>query len=218
VLLLDHRLSEELDKIGLKKGSIFEIILTTSNPDGSRNAAPMGVKRVEPLVLELKPFKSSNTYRNLILSQRACINITNDPELFFLTSFKEEEITGFVELKIDDDLRLVPSDANVFVRVIKSEDISELRSRFLCEAVGVEFTTITPEVFSRGKAEAIEAIIHATRIEIFTKGGRMKELECLNKKFFSSKEVVLRVSAKDSKEARIIKKLGEMMARWREEI
>jgi hypothetical protein len=215
---LSKKISENLDILGLKEGNIYETILTTSNPEGSHNAAPMGVKRIEPLLLELKPFKSSNTYRNLITSKRACVNITNDPELFFLTTFKNEGIKSFVELKIDDYLRLIPSDAYIFVRVVKSEDVSELRSRFLCEAVCVELPTITAKVFSRGKAEAIEAIIHATRIEVFIKERRMKELESLIKRFHSSMDVVLRVSAHDSQEARIVNKLEEMIDRWRKEI
>ena len=212
------KISENLDKLGLKEGNIYETILTTSNPEGSLNAAPMGVKRIEPLLLELMPFKSSNTYRNLITSKRACVNITNDPELFFLTSFKKDGITSFVELQIDDYLRLIPSDAYIFVRVVKSEDVSDLRSRFLCEAVCVELPTMTAKVFSRGKAEAIEAIIHATRIEVFIKERRMKELERLIKRFHSSKDVVFRVSAHDSQEARIVNKLEEMIDRWRKEI
>jgi hypothetical protein len=56
----------KLDELGFRTGSISEVILTTMNPDGTPNAAPMGALRTGPGALEIRPFKTSSTYRNLL--------------------------------------------------------------------------------------------------------------------------------------------------------
>ncbi len=84
-----------LDELGFVTGSINEVILTTMSPDGTPNAAPMGAQRVGPDALEIRPFKTSKTHRNLLGQGRACVNITADPGLFLVTAFKEECFEGF---------------------------------------------------------------------------------------------------------------------------
>lgn len=209
------KIKQRLDELGFDKGSVNEAIVTTVNPDGSPNAAAMGVLRVGPKTLEIKPFKTSSTYRNLLRYPRACINITCDPALFLITTFKNERLQGFPKASIGRDLRLESSDAYVFVDVIDREDISEIRSRFRCLASYVEVGRTMPRVFSRGRSEAIEAIVHATRIEVFTREGRQGCVERLIKRFNACKDVVGRVSAQDSTEARVIQALDELIVSWR---
>ena len=74
---------------------------------------------------------------------------------------------------------------------------------------------MTPSSFSRGRAEAIEAIIHATRIEVFSKEGRLEDVERLIKRFAECKDVVERVSAPDSVETRVVGELEKMITVWR---
>lgn len=63
---------------------ILESIVTTADPAGSVNVAPMG-PRVSSAEFErfvLRPFTSSQTYRNLIATGRAVVHITDDVLLF----------------------------------------------------------------------------------------------------------------------------------------
>jgi len=75
---------------------------------------------------------------------------------------------------------------------------------------------LTPRAFSRGRAEAIEAVVHATRIEVFMRQGKRESVERLIKRFRASKDVVERVSAPESKEARVVKELERLISSWRD--
>ena len=209
-------IEKQLDELGFSMGSVNEVIFTTVNLDGSPNAAAMGVIRVGPKILEIKPFKTSSTYRNLLEHPRACINVTSDPALFLMMTFKNERFKGFQKASISKDLGLDSSDAHIFVDVLDRSDISEIRSSFRCIASSIEIHRHMPSVFSRGRSEAIEAIVHATRIEVFIREGRLKRVERLIKRFDACKDVVNRVSASDSTEARVIQVLEMMIEGWRE--
>lgn len=209
-------IEQQLNELGFSMDSVNEVIVTTVNPDGSPNAAAMGVIRVGPEILEIKPFKTSSTYRNLLEHPRACINVTSDPALFLMTTFKNEHFNGFQKASICRDLRLDSSDAHIFVDVLDRSDISEIRSSFRCIASNIEIHRHMPRVFSRGRSEAIEAIVHATRIEVFIREGRLERVERLIKRFDACKDVVNRVSAPDSTEARVIKALEMLIRKWGE--
>lgn len=209
-------LGEQLHDLGFGLGSVYEAIITTLCPDGSPNASPMGVIRNGPSTLEIRPFKTSTTFWNLLRHRKACINLTDDPAFYLVTAFKDENFQGFVELRVDSDLRLESSDAHVFVDVQDFKEISGIRASFTCNVSSVEVRNPTPRVFSRGKAEAIEAIIHATRIEVFAREGRWEQVERLISGFYACKDVVGRVSAPGSTEARVIEELERLIGTWRE--
>jgi len=201
--------------MGFHRGGISETILTTVNPDGSFNAAPMGVHRVGHEALELRPFKSSSTFRNLLNNPNACINVTDNPGLFFVTAFKGKTVEGLLEPVFDNEMRLVSSFAHIFVDASRNSDISEIRACFTCRVKDIKSSAMMPRSFSRGRAEAIESIIHATRIEVFSKEGRLEEVERLIKRFAECKDVVERVSAPESVETRVVGELEKMIANWR---
>lgn len=205
-----------LDELGLVTGSIVEVILMTMNPDGTSNAAPMGALRVGPDTMEIRPFKTSKTYRNLLGHGKACVNITADPGLFLVTAFKGECFEGFGGVSFERALRLEGSDAYLFIEAIESLEPSEERARFACRVVSVEVCDTMPRAFSRGAAAAIEAIVQATRIEVFTREAKLVEVERLIRRFSECKDVVERVSAPDSKEARVMRELERLIARWGE--
>lgn len=207
---------ELLDALGFNMGCIVETIVATRNPDGSPSAAPMGVTRTGPTILEIKPFKSSATHRNLLDRKYACVNVTVDPELFLVTAFKHEPIQGFTQPRIEEDLTLASADASIFVENLRSRDTSKDRGCFVCRVRSVEVHNLLQRVFSRGRAEAIEAIVHATRIKPYLRKGRWEDVERLEKSFDDCKRVVERVSAPGSTEMRVIQALEILIDRWRE--
>ena len=209
-------IEQQLDELGFSMGNVNEAIITTVNPDGSPNAAAMGILRVGQKNLEIRPFKTSSTYENLLKRRKACINITDDPSLFLVTTFKNERLEGFQKASITGDLKLESSDAHVFIDVLDRSNISEIQSSFRCIASSIDIRRHIPRVFSRGRSAAIEAIVHATRIEVFIREGRLKRVERLIKRFDACKDVVNRVSAPDSTEVKVIKALEMMIGRWRE--
>jgi hypothetical protein len=201
-----------LNRFGFKKGCIAEIILTTYNPDGTGNAAPMGAEYKNKGLIKLSPFKTSNTYRNLDNGSRACINVTNNPILFLVTAFKEEHLVYFPEPRIDKDLRLESADAHIFAEQIEKRYLSEIRSNYLYQIKTIEIIENIPKLFSRGKAQAIEAVILATRIKVFNKTN--KKVRELIEQYKKCKQIVCRISSNESDEVQVIKTLDNLIKKW----
>ena len=60
---------------------IHEVIVTTKNADGTAHHAPMGVSEVNGY-FQIKPFKPSTTYNNLMRHRSCSINYTDDVRVF----------------------------------------------------------------------------------------------------------------------------------------
>ena len=209
-----QNLEEALDRIGFSRGSIVETVLTTLNSDGSVNAAPMGVARKGPIQFEIRPYRSSKTHSNLNRNPEACINVINDPAIFLVTAFKEEKF-DFSPPKFSHDNSIEQADAVVFLTMLKREEIDKERSSFVGEASSIKLIKKSPIVFSRGKAQTIEAIIHATRIEYYLKNRKLVEAEDYIDRFNRCKRVVLKVSPQDSPETRTVEALERLIDHWR---
>ena len=79
-----------LGELGFTPNCIVETILVTRDGSGNLNAAPMGVKRIGEDILEVAPFLSSVTHKNLKHGSYASINLTQSPLLFYATAFKDD--------------------------------------------------------------------------------------------------------------------------------
>jgi len=60
---------------------IIESILTTMDPDGAINFAPMGVEWGEDRII-IRPFVDTTTFRNLLATGAAVVNLTDDVLVF----------------------------------------------------------------------------------------------------------------------------------------
>jgi hypothetical protein len=60
---------------------IIESIVTSMDPAGAVNFAPMGVEWGEETIV-LKPFIETTTFRNLVATRAAVVNLTDDVMLF----------------------------------------------------------------------------------------------------------------------------------------
>ena len=205
--------AETLNSLGFREGCIAEVVLVTVNPDGSPNAAPMGAKRVNRDVFEVKPFKTSATYRNLLNDPRSTINVTSDPMVFLATAFKDEISTQ----PAVDGLCLRGCDACITLERIEGVEVSADRYLFKNKAKDVSVYASHPMVFSRGVAEAVEAVIHATRVKAFRMQGRHGDAHTLEEKIGECIGVVRRVSAGGSPEAETVDMLERLLERWRSE-
>jgi hypothetical protein len=123
-------------------------------------------------------------------------------------------LPGFPVPYIDEELRLDRSDAHIFIES-DSSDESERRATFTCRVLSVEVANSKPRVFSRGRASAVEAIIHATRIKVLLEEGPRERVESLIKRFCECKDVVDRVSPPESTESRVIGELDRLIGYWR---
>lgn len=72
----------DLLDIGIKKGVLCELIVTTYHEDGSPNAAPMGVRGIDGHRFKIAVHTDTDTYENLMRERCCALNITYDPLVF----------------------------------------------------------------------------------------------------------------------------------------
>jgi hypothetical protein len=144
---------------------ILEGIVTTVDPEGVVNVAPMG-PRVEPdfQCFLLRPFKTSTTYRNLKATGAGVIHVTDDVLLLARTAIglpadprmrPAREVRGWV---LEDACRYYE------FRVTDLDDREErtsIRAETVVEGHQRDFFG-----FNRAKHAVVEAAILATRVEI----------------------------------------------------
>jgi len=183
--------------------------LITRNQDGSFNAAPMGVTR-KGATLSVQPFKTSQTYENLMSEEPVSINISNDPLLFLATAFKDETD----DHPTIDESGLKSADAVIYSETGGLLDESELRATFSLLPKEVVIKSPYPTVFRRGRSEAIEAIIHTTRIQVYHNQSHDTKVLKLIEKVKDNLNVIKKVSSEGSPEAITAKKLLFLMEKW----
>lgn len=200
---------DNLTRIGFSENCIVETILVTMNENGVQNPAPMGVTRQGDILL-VKPYKTSQTHRNLQRGGTAYINVTDDPLLFLNTAFKDE-IEDQVHIK---EYELVDVDAVIPTEIVDKREEHKLYSVFQLKPHSIKIINSKPTVFSRGRSMAIEAIIHTTRIQVFQSEKRFNDVQRLVEKVKTNILIVKKVSCEDSVEVRVIKRLVSLMRNW----
>ena len=166
-------LTVNLTDLGFMKGVIFETIVSTSNPNGTPNAAPMGATMQDPQTISLNIFNSSQTSRNLKANRCAIINLTNDIEVYYKTAFKEANPNGklpqewFEKAEAINAPKLQLAVATIDVTVVSMEPIGAEKTKFSCNIEQVNAAKVCPQVYCRAMSLTLEAIIHATRVKAF---------------------------------------------------
>jgi hypothetical protein len=184
----------------------------------------MGVVIESDERLLIRPYISSLTYKNLQAKRCAVVNVTSNPELFYLTAFKEANPDGklspelFEKAKTVDAPRLLAADATVEVSVAETRSFGSERAEFLCNIQLVTASKALPTVYCRAQFATIEAIIHATRIKPFLRGDK-QEQKCAFK-LMELVEIcsnVVKRTAPDSRYSEIMADLTQRIHSWRNE-
>ena len=163
----------KLTDLGFSKGAIFETILSTYNPDGTADAAPMGVTMQDQQSISLNLYNSSQTSCNLKANKCAVINLTSDMEVFYKTTFKEANPNGklpqewFEKEEAVNAPKLQSADATVAVSVVEMEPVGAEKTNFSCSVERIDASKVYPQVYCRAMSATLEAIIHATRVKLF---------------------------------------------------
>ncbi|TWU37682.1 hypothetical protein Q31b_44710 [Novipirellula aureliae] len=177
---------------------ILESIVTTVDQRGRVNIAPMGpsvdegfqTAMVDELVFELRPFSSSQTYKNLVANRTATIHVTDNVDLFSRAvtgGFENgEDVRSMVDC-LDDQFYVlrdchrwfaVEIDESITVSNDREKSGEAIRHRFVCH---VKQTGIVRPFFgfNRAKHAVVEAAILASRIGILPIEQIRIELESL---------------------------------------
>jgi len=191
----------KLTDFGFLEGTIFEVILSTYNKDGTPNAAPMGAILQNPQTLSLNIYNSSQTSQNLNASGCAVLNLTRDIEVFYKTTFKEANPDGkltqewFEKAEVVNAPKLRRADATIDVSVTDMKPFGADKTKFTFEVRQINTTMLYPQVYCRAKALTLEAIIHATRVKAFVNDEKQqKNISKLLATIENSRDIINRVA------------------------
>jgi uncharacterized protein len=158
---------------------IVETIVTTMTADGEVNCAPMGVEwnpDVEPESIVLKPFLETATYRNVLASRAAVVNLIDDVRVFAKAAISN------------------PACQTVPAQVVRGVVLADACSWRELEVTGIDSTpprsrietrTVHRQVrrefigFNRARHAVLETAIHATRVHLLAREFLLSEIERL---------------------------------------
>jgi hypothetical protein len=141
---------------------IIESIVTTVDADGAVNCAPMGVEWGDETIV-LKPFLETATYRNLMTTRSAVVNLTDDVRVFARGAISNPEYTTTPAIKV----RGVVLDDCCSWREVEARAIDSTPPRSRIETEVVHRGTCREFIgFNRAQHAVLEAAIYATRVHI----------------------------------------------------
>ena len=141
---------------------IVETIVTTIGPDGAVNCAPMGVEWGDDEIV-LKPFLETATYRNLLSTQCAVVNLIDDVRVFARGAISNPSYTT-VPAEVIQGVVLADCCSWREVRVTSIDSTpprSRIETRVVHKGMKREFIG-----FNRARHAVLEAAIYATRLHL----------------------------------------------------
>lgn len=140
---------------------IYETVVTTADRDGRPHIAPMGVRFEDGFAI-LAPFRPSTTFDNVIATQSAVLNLTNDVRVFAgcVTGRKRDWPT--VPADTVPSVRLATTLAHTELRLAEiDDDDTRPTLRMAC----VHRVTHAPfPGFNRAQAAVVEGAILVSRL------------------------------------------------------
>jgi hypothetical protein len=151
---------------------IIETIVTSLAEDGTVNVAPMGVEWGEHVIV-LKPFLETATFRNLMRTRAAVINLTDDVRVFARAAISNPQYATVPAAVVGG---VVLADCCSWREVsVRSIDSTPPRSRIETEVVhrGMRREFLG---FNRARHAVLEAAIYATRLHLLERAFIESEL------------------------------------------
>ena len=123
-----------LELIGMKKGKQYETIVSTINNDNTKNAAPIGMICSGNDTVICRIFKGSHTLNNILSQKKFIINITQDPELFMLSTignlsehhFNEDNSIKNVDAYAKNNMSTLFRYCNYYIFIIISFNLKSI--------------------------------------------------------------------------------------------
>lgn len=155
---------------------IIETIVTTCNEDGEVNMAPMGITFIPDRQVIIKPFLTSDTYKNLMAYPGAVINLTDDVYIIAKTALSDDVFPCVPATKVKGFL-LKDACTSYEIEVIHKV-VEEQRAVFTGQIKKVHDKKLHYKGLNRGKIAVVEATIMATRQHLYPRDvfqGKMLE-------------------------------------------
>ncbi|MEE9379300.1 MAG: DUF447 domain-containing protein [Candidatus Lokiarchaeia archaeon] len=198
---------------GLKKDNLYEIIATTYSitKDGKEikpNASCMGIRMIEGEQIQLSPFYSTITYKNLKEYSTIAINFVDDVYLYALAALKEPNSPiGLTDFPLEHyDFKYLESRAmdvpyikkawGILIGEVsqefqktKTDDLGEfIIPVFKLDVIFTEKLQETHKLFNRAENLALETIILATRLKVAKENHKQVLFSKIHEKIAGHKE------------------------------
>lgn len=200
----DYMEVESLRSLKMKKGILYETIITTVDENGMGNAAPIGVLCKGPREIILYLYEGSHTLSNILNTGDFTVNITHDPILFTeatLGDLKDDYFIPYSQYLILKGASSFFTASTEYVKSVKRRDRYGESVLFIIKGdvrrifKGKNFK----EPLNRGIYAVIESLINYTRID------RAENKDDMLKRILEMRRVVNRVGG--SKEKLAMKKI-----------
>jgi hypothetical protein len=158
---------------------IIETIVTTMDAEGAVNCAPMGVEwdpDLQPDAIVLKPFLETATYRNVLATRAAVVNLVDDVRVFAKAAISNP---AYETVPAETVRGVVLAGACSWRELeVTSIDSTPPRSRIETRTVhqGVRREFIG---FNRARHAVLEAAIYATRVHMLSRDFLLAEVDRL---------------------------------------
>ena len=145
---------------------IIETIVTTVSEDGTVNCAPMGVEwdpRLSAGTIVLKPFLETATYRNVLATRAAVVNVIDDVRVFARAAIANPQPASVPATVV----RGVVLEDCCSWRELEVTSIDSTPPRSRIETTVVHSGTNRDFIgFNRAAAAVLETAIYATRLHM----------------------------------------------------
>lgn len=158
-----------LAEIGMKKGKQYETIVSTTDLDNVRNAAPIGMICSGKDTVVCRIFKGSKTLDNILSTKKFIINITHDAELFLLSTIANLPEEYFDE---DNSIKNVKAygkcEVVSFKKAVKQSDPIKKKGEAIVIKSKVTELVIHDDIkaFNRGFGYVVESLSNFTRFDL----------------------------------------------------
>jgi len=159
--------------LGMKRGALYEVIVTTIDEKNQPHAAPMGVRILVESLFSMKSYGETKTLNNLRLTRHGFLNIVHDVELFFDCLFRSYKLSFDWAMGLPK-LKRASAWIHFKVRdVMKKKDYYEI----ICLALSSYSKRIRARPLCRAESSLLEALIHYTRVKYYESIKRMDEAD-----------------------------------------
>lgn len=154
-------MTPDLEELGLHEG-INEIILITTNHDGTPNAAPIGLhKQHSNLHIHLYPNKTRD---NIEQTKHCTANITHDPLLIVTSALSNLPPQEYTTIQHNNQTHHILKKAEAWLLL---KTTKQHNNTYTLQPVTGRTTKQAPQAINRGLNAVIEAAIHATRYVLY---------------------------------------------------
>lgn len=164
-------MENKIKQIGMETGNQYEVIITSTNPDGTKNAAPMGLTLTGPTQIKLFINTFTHTLKNIENTTHFAVNISQNSLQFTTTALGDIPQTEFTQHHNTPILK--ETEAYLICKKTKQErkiETDHINTHEIgiidAEITDVQINKHNARVLNRGIYSIFDVLVASTRINL----------------------------------------------------